>query len=128
MDTVTRFDPRISGLSQQVKDLHDPQLVYMAKARDVRAEYIDGALHLYRHEDILAVNKHPDVLGNGGRGGVSDTTAGLSCWRSTAPTIASGAAFSTRCSRPSGWASWRSRSANWRGESSKASARTAEAT
>ncbi|HMS74858.1 cytochrome P450 [Gordonia sp. (in: high G+C Gram-positive bacteria)] len=69
MDTVTRFDPRISGLSQQVKDLHDPQLVYMAKARDVRAEYIDGALHLYRHEDILAVNKNPDVLGNGGRGG-----------------------------------------------------------
>lgn len=69
MDTTTRFDPRISGLSQQVKDLANPQEVYSAKARDVRAEHIDGALHLYRHEDILALNKHPEVLGNGGRGG-----------------------------------------------------------
>ena len=57
-------------MSQQVKDLAaNPQEVYSAKARDVRAEHIDGALHLYRHEDILALNKHPDVLGNGGRGG-----------------------------------------------------------
>lgn len=69
MESATRFDPRISGLSQQVKDLADPQSVYSAKARDVRAEHIDGALHLYRHEDILAINKHPQVLGNGGRGG-----------------------------------------------------------
>lgn len=69
MNSVTRFDPRISGLSQQVKDLAEPQSVYSAKARDVRAERIDGALHLYRHEDILAINKHPQVLGNGGRGG-----------------------------------------------------------
>ncbi|MFI7530264.1 cytochrome P450 [Nocardia salmonicida] len=65
----TRFDPRVSGLSQQVKDLAEPQLVYHEKARDVRAEYLDGALHLYRYQDILAVNKHQAVLGNGGRGG-----------------------------------------------------------
>ncbi len=65
----TRFDPRVSGLSQQVKNLAEPQHVYFEKARDVRSEYIDGALHLYRHEDILAINKHQDVLGNGGRGG-----------------------------------------------------------
>lgn len=69
MDSTTRFEPRIAGLSQQVKTLANPQLVYMEKARDIRAEHIDGALHLYRHEDILAVNKHPDVLGSGGRGG-----------------------------------------------------------
>lgn len=66
---TTRFDPRVSGLSQQVKDLAEPQRIYLEKAREVRAERIDGALHLYCHEDILAVNKHPDVLGNGGRGG-----------------------------------------------------------
>ncbi|WP_405136502.1 cytochrome P450 [Nocardia sp. NBC_01388] len=69
MQPTTRFDPRVSGLSQQVKTLASPQEVYFEKARDIRAEYIDGALHLYRHEDILAVNKHPDVLGNGGGGG-----------------------------------------------------------
>ncbi|MWA04865.1 cytochrome P450 [Actinomadura sp. LD22] len=67
--TTPRFDPRVSGLSQQVKTLAEPQLVYSEKARDVRAEYLDGALHLYRYEDILTINKHQDVLGNGGRGG-----------------------------------------------------------
>ncbi|MCX4095722.1 cytochrome P450 [Nocardia sp. alder85J] len=67
--STTRFDPRVAGLSQQVKDLAEPQHIYAAKAGDVRSEYIDGALHLYRHEDILAINKHQDVLGNGGRGG-----------------------------------------------------------
>ncbi|WP_174183782.1 cytochrome P450 [Nocardia barduliensis] len=69
MQSTTRFDPRISGLSQQVKTLASPQEVYFEKARDIRAEHLDGALHLYRHDDILALNKHPDVLGNGGRGG-----------------------------------------------------------
>lgn len=69
MQTDSRFDPRISGLSQIVKSAPHPQEIYSAKAKDVRAEYIDGALHLYRHEDILLVNKHIDVLGNGGRGG-----------------------------------------------------------
>ena len=43
--------------------------MYYEKAKNVRAEYIDGALHLYRHNDILRVNRHPAVLGNGGRGG-----------------------------------------------------------
>ncbi|MBS9376583.1 cytochrome P450 [Rhodococcus sp. B50] len=69
MDLSLRFDPRISGLSQQVKTLAEPQAVYSEKARNVRAEHIDGALHLYRYEDILTVNRHPSVLGNGGRGG-----------------------------------------------------------
>ncbi|MEU1526561.1 cytochrome P450 [Nocardia rhamnosiphila] len=67
--TGSRFDPRVSGLSQQVKNLAEPQHIYLEKARDVRAEHLDGALHVYRHEDILALNKHMDVLGNGGRGG-----------------------------------------------------------
>jgi cytochrome P450 len=69
MSQATRFDPRVAGLSQVVKPMAQPQTVYYDKAQNVRAEYIDGALHLYRHQDILRVNRHPAVLGNGGRGG-----------------------------------------------------------
>jgi cytochrome P450 len=69
MTPATRFDPRISGLSQRVKTMAQPQTVYYDKARNVRAEYLDGALHLYRHQDIVHINRHPTVLGNGGRGG-----------------------------------------------------------
>ncbi|WP_375483466.1 cytochrome P450 [uncultured Mycobacterium sp.] len=69
MTQSTRYDPRISGLSQHVKTMATPQTVYHDKAKDVRAEYLDGALHLYRHQDILHINRHPTVLGNGGRGG-----------------------------------------------------------
>ena len=66
---ATRFDPRLSGLSQRVAYMAEPQTVYYEKAKSVRAEYLDGALHLYRHDDIIRVNRHPAVLGNGGRGG-----------------------------------------------------------
>lgn len=69
MTQATRYDPRISGLSQVVKSMAEPQTVYRDKAGNVRAEYIDGALHLYRHQDIMHINRHPAVLGNGGRGG-----------------------------------------------------------
>jgi cytochrome P450 len=69
MTQATRYDPRISGLSQVVKRMAEPQTVYHDKAGNVRAEYIDGALHLYRHQDIMHINRHPAVLGNGGRGG-----------------------------------------------------------
>ena len=66
---ATRFDPRLAGLSQRVASMAEPQTVYYEKAKNVRAEYLDGALHLYRHSDIIRVNRHPAVLGNGGRGG-----------------------------------------------------------
>jgi cytochrome P450 len=69
MTQATRYDPRISGLSQRVKTMARPQTVYYDKAGNVRAENLDGALHLYRHQDILQINRHPAVLGNGGRGG-----------------------------------------------------------
>jgi cytochrome P450 len=69
MDQATRYDPRVSGLGPRVKSLAHPQAVYYDKAGNVRAEYIDGALHLYRHHDILTINRHPAVLGNGGKGG-----------------------------------------------------------
>lgn len=69
MTQATRYDPRISGLSQRVKTMAQPQTVYYDKAKNVRAEHLDGALHLYRHEDIVRINRHPAVLGNGGMGG-----------------------------------------------------------
>lgn len=69
MTQSTRFDPRVSGLTQRVKTMAQPQSVYYDKAGNVRAENLDGALHLYRHQDILQINRHPAVLGNGGRGG-----------------------------------------------------------
>jgi cytochrome P450 len=69
MTQATRYDPRISGLSQVVKSMAEPQPVYHDKAGRVRAEHLDGALHLYRHQDIMNINRHPAVLGNGGRGG-----------------------------------------------------------
>ncbi|MCV7393740.1 cytochrome P450 [Mycobacterium paraseoulense] len=69
MTQAARYDPRVSGLSQVVKSMAEPQRVYHDKAGNVRAEHIDGALHLYRHQDILRINRHPAVLGNGGKGG-----------------------------------------------------------
>jgi len=69
MTQATRYDPRISGLSQHVKSMAEPQTVYYDKAGNVRAEHIDGALHLYRHQDIVHINRHRAVLGNGGKGG-----------------------------------------------------------
>ncbi|CAM3131813.1 cytochrome P450 [Mycobacterium colombiense] len=69
MTQATRFDPRVQGLGVQLKSVAEPQGVYHDKAKNIRAEYIDGALHLYRHDDILTINRHPAVLGNGGRGG-----------------------------------------------------------
>ena len=69
MEQATRYDPRVSGLSQVVKSMAAPQTLYYGKAENVRAEHIDGALHVYRHDDILRINRHPAILGNGGRGG-----------------------------------------------------------
>ena len=69
MDQATKFDPRVGPFTLSVKSLAHPQTVYYDKAKNVRAEHIEGVLHLYRHADITAVNRHPDVLGTGGRGG-----------------------------------------------------------
>ncbi|BBZ27307.1 hypothetical protein MMAD_16020 [Mycolicibacterium madagascariense] len=69
MEQPPRFDPRIAPFSQSVKDLPDPQRVYYDKAKNVRAERIEGVVHLYRMADIVAINRHPAVTGTGGRGG-----------------------------------------------------------
>jgi cytochrome P450 len=69
MEQATRFDPRISRFTQSVKDMATPQTVYYDKANGVRAERIEGVVHLYRMADIVAINRHPTVTGTGGRGG-----------------------------------------------------------
>jgi cytochrome P450 len=63
-----RFDPRLAPFTQSVRDMPTPQTVYFDKAANVRAERIEGVLHLYRLADIVAVNRHPAVTGTGGRG------------------------------------------------------------
>ncbi|WP_375483469.1 cytochrome P450 [uncultured Mycobacterium sp.] len=70
MDQGDRYDPRLSEWVQALKSEPHPQRHYHDKARDVRAERApDGVVWLYRHNDILAINRHPGVLGTGGRGG-----------------------------------------------------------
>lgn len=70
MDQGERYDPRVSEWTQELKNVPHPQPHYHDKARDVRAERgPDGAVWLYRHDDMLAINRHPGVLGVGGRGG-----------------------------------------------------------
>jgi cytochrome P450 len=69
MQEGERFDPRLSQFTQSVATMATPQTVYYDKAANVRAERIDGVVHLYRQADIVAINRHPAVLGTGGRGG-----------------------------------------------------------
>jgi cytochrome P450 len=69
MEQGTRFDPRIAPFMQSINDMPAPQTVYYDKAANVRAEVIEGVVHLYRLADIVAVNRHPAVTGTGGRGG-----------------------------------------------------------
>lgn len=69
MTQATRFDPRLAPLTLQVKSMADPQPIYHQKAAEVRAERVNGVVTLYRLADIVAINRHPAVLGTGGRGG-----------------------------------------------------------
>lgn len=69
MELGPRFDTRVSPFTQSVKDMATPQTVFYDKAANVRAERIDGVVHLYRFADITAINRHPAVTGTGGRGG-----------------------------------------------------------
>lgn len=70
MTPATRYDPRLAPLTLQLKDEAEPQRVYYQKAAELRFERVeDGVVTLYRHSDLTAVNRHPAVLGTGGRGG-----------------------------------------------------------
>lgn len=64
-----RFDPRLAPLTKKVADMREPQPIYYRLADEVRAEVVEGVYTLYRMKDIVAVNRHKDTLGAGGRGG-----------------------------------------------------------
>lgn len=69
MDTAEKTDVRLAPLTQQVKSTAVPQSIYAQKAGEIRAERVDGVLTLYRHDDLVTINRHPAILGQGGRGG-----------------------------------------------------------
>lgn len=69
MDQATKFDPRLAPLTQHVKSMAQPQALFSEKAGTVRAERSNGTWNLYRHDDIVKINRHPGILGNGGQGG-----------------------------------------------------------
>jgi cytochrome P450 len=69
METAPRFDARLAPLTQHVKNMAEPQKLFADKAGRVRADHVEGAVTLYRHEDLIKINRHPAVLGTGGRGG-----------------------------------------------------------
>jgi cytochrome P450 len=77
VEPLQRFDPRISPFMLAIKDEPTPQTVYHDKAANVRAERIDGVVHLYQLADIVAINRHPAVTGTGGRGGSFGNDAAL---------------------------------------------------
>lgn len=64
-----RFDFRMSEWGQSLQTVPHPQPVYFDKAGNIRAERgTHGEWRLYRHADLLRINRHPAVLGNGGQG------------------------------------------------------------
>ena len=66
----TPVNPGMTEFSLSMKSSVSPQAVYYDKAKNVRAERVDGIVHLYRFDDITRINRHPDVRGIGGRGGL----------------------------------------------------------
>jgi cytochrome P450 len=75
--TKQPFDQRGSTLMVGIGTHAAPQAFYSAKAKDVRSERIDEVVHLYRHSDIVAVNRHPAILGQGGRGSILGSSSAL---------------------------------------------------
>jgi hypothetical protein len=106
METAPRFDARLAPLTQHVKSMAEPQTLFAQKAGDVRADRGDGIVTLYRYEDIVKINRHPAVLGTGGRGSSFGNDNALIRWRSMARSTRSGVACWTRCLLPSRSPSW----------------------
>lgn len=67
--TKEPYDFRLSDYARTIEPMEHPQQYLADKVAMTRYERAaDGAIYLYRHEDILKLNRHPAVLGNGGRG------------------------------------------------------------
>lgn len=77
MSQSTKFDPRLAPLTLQVKSEAHPQPVYHQKAAEVRADRDGNVVTLYRHDDILKINRHPAIMGNGGAGPAMGSNAPL---------------------------------------------------
>jgi cytochrome P450 len=78
MTTSTEpFDSRLAPIFTEVKADSEPQTYWHQKAKDVRLERIDGVVHLYCYKDILAINRHPAILGQGGRGSILGSSSAL---------------------------------------------------
>lgn len=63
------FDFRLSEYARITEPMASPQAYLADKVANTRFERIeDGVVYLYRHNDIIKVNRHPKMLGLGGRG------------------------------------------------------------
>ena len=74
MDQATKFDPRLAPLTQHVKSMASPQALYSEKAGTVRAEKSNGVWNLYRHDDIIKINRHPAIPATAAKAAASVTT------------------------------------------------------
>src|SRR4051794_22900269 len=70
IDTEARpYDFRLSQYAHITDPMAHPQAYLADLVANKRFERVeDGVVYLYRHEDIIKVNRHPKVLGTGGRG------------------------------------------------------------
>lgn len=72
METETKLEPfdfRLSEYGRITGEAHPPQPVISKMVTGRRYERVeDGVIYLYRHEDIIKINRHPKVRGVGGRG------------------------------------------------------------
>ncbi|MGD1257135.1 cytochrome P450 [Mycobacterium seoulense] len=63
------FDFRLSEYGKATEYVQPPQPYLAQKVADLRYERVEeGVVYLYRHDDIIKINRHPKVLGVGGRG------------------------------------------------------------
>ncbi|MGV0791155.1 cytochrome P450 [Mycolicibacterium sp. XJ1819] len=62
------YDFRLSDYARAIETMEHPQQYLADRATRRYERSADGAIYLYRHDDILRLNRHPNVLGNGGRG------------------------------------------------------------
>ena len=62
-----KFDWRNSSITNGLQGLEEPQPEYKRLA-ETRQCPLDGVTNVFRYEDIVRINRHPTVLGQGGSG------------------------------------------------------------
>jgi cytochrome P450 len=72
--TQEPFDFRLSNYARITEPMASPQEYLADKVATTRYERSeDGVVYLYRADDIIKINRHPNVLGVGGRGSAFGT-------------------------------------------------------